>query len=90
MINIKEVNSLIKKDINHLDEQKINIKSFKKDRQITIYLEDEKIVVEEAGFEHETYYFYQDDKQALKQIKKLINKEFPRSNKLWYSVKKNK
>lgn len=87
MINIKEVNNLVKRDITKLEDKIIVIKSFKKDRIVSIYQEDINIVIKEEGFNHKTYKFDQNDKQILRQIKKIINEEFPRSNKLWYSIK---
>ncbi len=87
MINIKEVNNLVKRDITKLEDKIIVIKSFKKDRIVSIYLEDNNIIVKEEGFKHINHKFDQNDKQTIKQIKKIINEEFPRSNKLWYSIK---
>ena len=65
----------------------VSKKSLPLHRIVSIYLEDNNIIVKEEGFKHINHKFDQNDKQTIKQIKKIINKEFPRSNKLWYSIK---
>lgn len=89
MIAFNKLNQQLKNDLKKLDnDHQIVIKTFKKDRSITIYLEDNEYIINQAGYEHETYHFSIEDlKEFNKQLKQSIKKEFPRSSQIWYQYK---
>lgn len=65
---------------------KVNFKTFKKDRQVEIEkLEDGLFNVKEDGFDRKIFRNI-DEKELKKSLKYLQKKEFPKSNKLWYKI----
>lgn len=89
MIAFNKLNQQLKNDLKKLDaKHQIVIKTFKKDRSITIYLEENMYVIKQAGYKHQVYHFLIEDlKEFNKQLKQSIKKEFPRSSQIWYQYK---
>ena len=92
MIDFKNVYTKLKNDVGNLQENHyILLKSFKKDRWIKVELLYSNFVVTEQGFKKQIYNFnFSDLKKLQKFLKELVDFEFPRSNKIWYSVGENK
>lgn len=68
--------------------QYIYLKSFKKDRVISITKNNDSFIVDESGFEKNE--FTLNDKDIKHFIKRLIDKEFPRSHQLMLTMKNSK
>lgn len=69
---------------------KVNFKTFKKDRQVEIEkLEQGLFNVKEDGFERKIFRNL-DEKELKRVLKYLQKKEFPKSNKLWYKIIRTK
>lgn len=66
--------------------ERINFKSFKKDREVEIEKIDKNLFnVREKGFKREIFSNL-DEKDLKRTLKYLQKKEFPKSNKLWYKI----
>ena len=65
--------------------QKVVFKTFKKDRKVEVLKLENSYTVIEDGFKNNIIknLEYKEIKKILKEIQKI---EFPRSNKLWYSI----
>ena len=65
--------------------QKVVFKTFKKDRKVEVLKLENSYTVIEDGFKNNIikHLEYKEIKKILKEIQKI---EFPRSNKLWYSI----
>ena len=65
--------------------QKLIFKTFKKDRKVEVLKLENSYTVIEDGFKNNIIenLGYKEIKKILKEIQKI---EFPRSNKLWYSI----
>ncbi|MDY3207421.1 hypothetical protein [Clostridium baratii] len=65
--------------------QKVVFKTFKKDRKVEVLKLENSYTVIEVGFKNNIIenLGYKEIKKILKEIQKI---EFPRSNKLWYSI----
>lgn len=88
MIDKKALEHNIKRDLKTLTSPKtITIRSFKKDRMVRIYADHQQWSVEEDGFVQTTHTFASTDPTRFKRLKKILEHEFPRSNKLWYQLK---
>ncbi|EGT5620121.1 hypothetical protein BUL45_13750 [Clostridium perfringens] len=69
---------------------KVNFKTFKKDRQVEIEKIDNRLFnVIENGFDRNVF-LNLDEKNLKRTLKYLQKKEFPKSNKLWYKIIKTK
>lgn len=69
---------------------KVNFKTFKKDRQVEIEKIDNRLFnVIENGFDRKVF-LNLDEKNLKRTLKYLQKKEFPKSNKLWYKIIKTK
>lgn len=69
---------------------KVNFKTFKKDRQVEIEKIDNRLFnVIENGFDRKVFLSL-DEKNLKRTLKYLQKKEFPKSNKLWYKIIKTK
>ena len=88
MIDINRVISKLKKDVVGLENNHyILLKSFKKDRWLKIVNTNQNLCVIENGFKQMQFNFeLNQSKECLKLLKQLVDFEFPRSNKIWYSV----
>ncbi|NGU67576.1 hypothetical protein [Clostridium perfringens] len=65
---------------------KVNFKTFKKDREVEIEKIDKGLFnVSENGF-HREVFLNLDEKELKRTLKYLQKKEFPKSNKLWYKI----
>lgn len=66
----------------------ILIRTYKKDRSIVIKKEKDAFQIIEKGFHHQTY-----ENISLEELPKLLRslkeKEFPRSNQIWFNVQKH-
>lgn len=59
----------------------IEIQSYKRNRAIKVFKEEEYFQVSENGFWNEEFKAKREELKSL--LKKLIKREFPRSHKLW-------
>ena len=66
---------------------KIIIKTYKKDISIEITKGEETHEVKEAGYEHNLYKDVSES-ELKKLLKQLKEKEFPRSNQVWFKIQK--
>ncbi|MCY0886037.1 MAG: hypothetical protein OWV35_09185 [Firmicutes bacterium] len=67
---------------------RLELLSFKKDRSVTITrLGPGSLVVAEAGFEHHRWEVGEDE--ALRLLRDAIDREFPRSHQLRFSVRQD-
>ncbi len=64
-------------------EKGLLLQPYKKDRSVLILKTDEGLRVVEDGFVKKEYLVGEDKVRKL--LKKLIRKEFPRSNRVWLS-----
>lgn len=65
--------------------QKVIFKTFKKDRKVEVLKLENSYTIIENGFKNNIIedLEYKEVKKILKKLQKI---EFPRSNKLWYSI----
>ncbi|MBS6005541.1 MAG: hypothetical protein KIB43_01145 [Clostridium baratii] len=65
--------------------QKVIFKTFKKDRKVEVLKLESSYTIIENGFKNNIIedLEYKEVKKILKKLQKI---EFPRSNKLWYSI----
>lgn len=69
---------------------KVNFKTFKKDRQVEIEKIDNGLFnVSENGFDRKVF-LNLNEKELKRTLKYLQKKEFPKSNKLWYKIIRTK
>ncbi|MDU7886528.1 MAG: hypothetical protein E7J47_09165 [Clostridium perfringens] len=69
---------------------KVNFKTFKKDREVELENLDKGLYhVSENGF-HREVFLNLDEKVLKRTLKYLQKKEFPKSNKLWYKIIRTK
>lgn len=88
MLNKVELKIIIKKDIKKLKpEQVIAVKSAKKNRMFFVLVDGKQVILDDQGYGNKNYiYDINDEREYLRMIKKLIQLEFPRSNKVWYNI----
>lgn len=88
MIDFKALANKLKGDLENLEVgYEIDIKSFKKDRSLTIVHHYDGYTLKEKGFKTEDFSFgHEERKECYKKTKQLMDYEFPRSNKIWYSI----
>ncbi len=86
MVNNLEFINIAMTSLKRMSEnQKVQFKTFKKDRKIEIVKNLDSYTIIEKGFKNNIFenLKYKDLKKVLKDIQKI---EFPRSNKLWYKI----
>lgn len=90
MIAFMQVKQKIKYDLRNLkDDEKLTLKTSKKDRYLIFYKQEQDLIIEEHGFNNQKFVFnLADEKEYLKTVKNLLRLEFPRSNRVWYGVSK--
>lgn len=87
LITKQAAHSWAKQQLKHKDPSHLLLMSFKKDRHIKLVKQENTVTIIEAGFTNATYSKLPLP-EALKLLKKLIAKEFPRSHNLYYQLEK--
>lgn len=88
MLNKLQVKLRIQKDIKKLTpDQVISLKSAKKNRMFFVMREGDQLIFDDMGYGQEKYVLdIHDEKEYMRLVKKLMQLEFPRSNKVWYNI----
>ncbi|CDT88626.1 conserved hypothetical protein [Vibrio coralliirubri] len=83
MIHISQVLTLVEKHLKCLQpKEAVHFKTYKRDRGFLLYcLGDTQFQIIEAGYHNHT--FTGDVASTRKHVKKVLKREFPRSNKVW-------
>ena len=84
LINLKQAQKLALMEIKNHQFSKLNFYTWKKDRSINIYLNNGIININESGYKCE-HLQLSNTKDAKHVIKKMFDREFPRSHKLYFS-----
>lgn len=87
LITKQAAHSWAKQQLKHKDTSHLLLMSFKKDRHIKLVKQENTVTIIEAGFTNATYPNLP-LQEALKLLKKLIVKEFPRSHNLYCQLEK--
>ncbi|MGF1756207.1 hypothetical protein L4C33_21790 [Vibrio makurazakiensis] len=89
MVHISQVLPLINKHLKELKPQEaVQFKTYKKDRGFIIYcLNSSQFQIVENGFCNASTVL--DSAKILKSAKKVLKREFPRSNKVWVEYFQN-
>ncbi|MFA0055809.1 hypothetical protein [Vibrio echinoideorum] len=83
MIHISQVLTLVEKKLKCLQaKEAVHFKTYKRDRGFLLYcLGDAQCQTIETGYHNHT--FTGDVASTRKHVKKVLKREFPRSNKVW-------
>ena len=83
MIHISQVLTLVEKQLKSLQpKEAVNFKTYKKDRGFVLYcLDYAQFQIIETGYHNHTS--TGDVASTRKHVKKVLKREFPRSNKVW-------
>ncbi|CDT88087.1 conserved hypothetical protein [Vibrio coralliirubri] len=83
MIHISQVLTLVEKHLKCLQpKEAVHFKTYKRDRGFLLYcLDDGHFQIIETGYHNHT--FTGDVASTRKHVKKVLKREFPRSNKVW-------
>lgn len=83
MIHISQVLTLVEKQLKYLQpKEAVHFKTYKRDRGFLLYcLGDTQFQIIETGYHNHT--FTGDVTSTCKHVKKVLKREFPRSNKVW-------
>ena len=87
LITKQAAHSWAKQQLKHKDTLQLLLMSFKKDRHIKLIKQEDTVTVIEFGFTNATYSNLSLP-EALKFLKKLLAKEFPRSHNLYCQLEK--
>ncbi|MEC4725916.1 hypothetical protein HWQ46_10200 [Shewanella sp. D64] len=89
MIHISKIIALIDKQLKKLQPKEVvQFKTYKKDRGFIIYcFSSTEFQIVEVGFENAS--FVGDLAETRKQAKRCLDREFPRSNKVWVEYFQN-
>lgn len=85
-VNPQNALKRVKQELAHHDFLEIKLLTFKKDRAVVIQKNFAKITIVEDGFARQTFSDL-DEHVALKILKKLLTKEFPRSHTIYFQLK---
>lgn len=87
-IPINQAKSIIKQLLKTKSQQKISLLTNKKDRSLTIIVNDGEVTVEEQGYVNDTY-TYSTESTAKHEVTRAFKREFPRSHQLYVSYEKD-
>ncbi|WP_278556886.1 hypothetical protein [Limosilactobacillus vaginalis] len=87
-IPINQAKSIIKQLLKAKSQQKISLLTNKKDRSLTIIVNDGEATVEEQGYVNDTN-TYSTESTAKHEITRAFKREFPRSHQLYVSYRKD-
>lgn len=81
-IPINQAKSIIKQLLKTKNQQEISLLTNKKDRSLTIIVNDGEVTVEEQGYVNDTN-TYSTESTAKHEITRAFKREFPRSHQLY-------
>ena len=86
MIDYKQGPTLVQKQLKHALKITLTLTTYKRDRRLIIKKTEEDYFIKEEGYYHQTFTF-DNEKEMIKQLKKQMKIEFPRSHKLYMDIK---
>lgn len=81
-IPINQAKSIIKQFLKVKRQQKISLLTNKKDRSLTIIVNDGEVTVKEQGYVNDTN-TYSNESTAKHELTRAFKREFPRSHQLY-------
>ena len=81
-IPINQAKSIIKQFLKVKRQQKISLLTNKKDRSLTIIVNDGEVTVKEQGYVNDTN-AYSNESTAKHELTRAFKREFPRSHQLY-------
>ena len=86
-IQKKQTKSIIKQLLKVKNQQEISLLTNKKDRSLTIVVNDGEVTVKEQGYVNDTN-TYSTESSARHELTRAFKREFPRSHQLYISYGK--
>lgn len=83
-IPINQARSIIKQLLKVKRQQKISLLTNKKDRSLTIIVNDGEVTVKEQGYVNDTNIYFTES-TAKHELTRAFKREFPRSHQLYIS-----
>ena len=75
----------VKQQLKHKENAQVTLLTFKKDRKVILQKEQTLFKIIEAGYANETFSVLS-EQEAFKLLKKLLEKEFPRSHQIYCQI----
>lgn len=84
-ISIKQAREILKQALKGQGNQRVALFTKKKDRSLTVVIQDEKLTLIEQGYIDGTRVYRLGDSQAKHELTSAFKREFPRSHQLYMS-----